>query len=145
MRAGTASHPSLTSLSFWGLTHWKVSGLISWDFQARPPLTPRDFPGFPGGASGKEPASQYRRLKRLRFEPWVGKIPWRRKWQPTSVLLPGEPHGQSQGSLAGYSPQGCRVAYDRSNLACTHPLKTETSIFQTQKMKRPQRKTRSTP
>ena len=35
---------------------------------------------------------------------WVGKIPWRRKWQPTPVFLPGESHGQR--SLAGYSPQG---------------------------------------
>ena len=38
------------------------------------------------------------------FDPWVGKIPWRRKWQPTPVFLPGEPQGQR--SLAGYSPQG---------------------------------------
>ena len=40
--------------------------------------------------------------RRLRFHPWVGKIPWRRKWPPTPVLLPGEPHGhcglQSIGS-----------------------------------------------
>ena len=35
-----------------------------------------------------------------------GKIPWRRKWQPTSVFLPGESHGQR--SLAGYSPWGCK-------------------------------------
>ena len=36
-----------------------------------------------------------------RLDHWVRKIPWRRKWQPTPVLLPGKPHGQ--GSLAGYS------------------------------------------
>ena len=35
------------------------------------------------------------------FNPWSGKIPWRRKWQPTPVFLPGEPHGQS--SSASYS------------------------------------------
>ena len=35
--------------------------------------------------------------------PWVVKILWRRKWQPTPVFLPGKPHGQS---LAGYSPWG---------------------------------------
>ena len=34
--------------------------------------------------------------KRLRFDPWVGKIPWSRKWQPTPVFLPGEPHGQKK-------------------------------------------------
>ena len=50
---------------------------------------------------GKEPACQCRRR---RFDPWVGKTPWRRKWQPTPVFLPGEFHGQS--SLAGYSPRG---------------------------------------
>ena len=36
--------------------------------------------------------------------PWFKKIPWRRKWQPTPVFLPGESHGQR--SLAGYSPKG---------------------------------------
>ena len=41
---------------------------------------------------------------RAGFNPWVGKIPWRRKWQPTPVLLPGESHGGR--SLIGYSPWG---------------------------------------
>ena len=49
--------------------------------------------GFPGSASGKEPACQCRRHKRCQFNPWVGKIPWRRTWQPTPVFLPGESHG----------------------------------------------------
>ena len=39
-------------------------------------------------------------------DPWVGKIPWRRAWQPTLVFLPGESHGQR--SLVGYSPWGCK-------------------------------------
>ena len=39
-----------------------------------------------------------------RFDPWVEKIPWRRKWQPTPVLLPGRSHGWR--SLASYSPWG---------------------------------------
>ena len=39
-------------------------------------------------------------------ETWVGKIPWRRKWLPTAVFLPGESHGQI--SLASYSPRGPR-------------------------------------
>ena len=58
--------------------------------------------GYPDGASGKEPACQCRRHKICRFSPWVGKIPWRRKWQPTPIFLPGESHGQR--SLLGYSP-----------------------------------------
>ena len=45
----------------------------------------------------KTPAGQCRRHT---FDPWVGKIPWRRKWQPTPVLLPGQSHGQR--SLVGY-------------------------------------------
>ena len=53
---------------------------------------------FPGG---KEYACQCRRCG---FHPWVGKKPWRRKWQPTPVFLPGKSHGQS--SLAGYSLWG---------------------------------------
>ena len=43
-------------------------------------------------------------FKRCRFYPWVGKIPWRREWQPTSEILSGEFHGQR--SLPGYSPWG---------------------------------------
>ena len=59
--------------------------------------------GFPGGASGKEPACQCRRLERWRLDPWVGKIPWKRAWQPTPVFLPREFHSWS---LAAYSPWG---------------------------------------
>ena len=43
-------------------------------------------------------------MRRPRFNPWVGKITWRRKWQPSPVFLPGESHGRR--SLVGYSPQG---------------------------------------
>ena len=43
-------------------------------------------------------------MQRPRFDPWVGKIPWRREWLPTPVFLPREVHGQR--SLAGYSPWG---------------------------------------
>ena len=53
---------------------------------------------------GEESAYQCRRRKSRRFRPWVGKIPWRRKWQPTPGFLPGNFHGQR--SLAGYSPWG---------------------------------------
>ena len=59
---------------------------------------------FPDGASCKEPVGQCRRHKRHGFDPWVGKIPWRRAWQPTPVFLPGE--SPWQRSLAGHSPWG---------------------------------------
>ena len=45
---------------------------------------------FAGRASGKEPACQCRRCKRLGLDPKVGKMPWRRAWQPTPVFLSGE-------------------------------------------------------
>ena len=60
---------------------------------------PSLYKGLPGGASGKESPCQGRRCG---FNLWVGKIPWRRAWQPTLVFLPRESHGQ--GTLAGYSP-----------------------------------------
>ena len=88
--------------------------------------------GVPG-ASGKEPASQCRRRKRHRFDHCVGKIPWRRAWQPTPVLLPGESHGQR--SLEGYGPQGRKESDmpEATEHACTHvwhwrPFTTSPSI-----------------
>ena len=56
---------------------------------------------FPGGSDGKSVCLQ---CSRPGFDPWVGKIPWGRKWQPTPVLLPGESHGGR--SMIGYSPWG---------------------------------------
>ena len=60
--------------------------------------------GFPGGISGKESVCQCRKHKRHGFNPWIGKIPWRRKWQPAPVFLPGK--SQGQGSLVSFSPWG---------------------------------------
>ena len=51
--------------------------------------------------SGKESDCQYRRYK---FDPWLRKIPWNRRWQPIPVFLPGKFHGQR--NLEGYSPWG---------------------------------------
>ena len=62
-------------------------------------LLPRK--GFPGGSDDKESACNSRRPG---LDPWVRKIPWRRKWQSTSESQPEEFHGQS--SLMGYSPLG---------------------------------------
>ena len=58
--------------------------------------------GFPGGASGKEPAFPCRRHRRYRFGLWVGMIPWRRAWQSIPGFLPGESQGKT--NLEGYSP-----------------------------------------
>ena len=55
--------------------------------------------GLPWWPSGKESTCQCRRHE---FDLWVGKIPWRKKWQPTPVFLPDKCHGQR--SLVGYHP-----------------------------------------
>ena len=48
------------------------------------------------------PTSPCLQCRRPKFDLWIGKIPWRRKWLPTPAFVPGEFHGQR--SLAGYSP-----------------------------------------
>ena len=67
---------------------------------------------YMGGSEVKNPPSDACHCRRHRFDSWVMKIPWRRKWQPTPVFLPGKSHGQR--SLMGYSPWGYIV---RHNLA----------------------------
>ena len=67
--------------------------------------------GFPAGSSGKVSSCQCRSLRRRRVNLWVDTIPWKRKWQPIPVFLPGKSHGQR--GLAGYSPWDCqRVGHD---------------------------------
>ena len=53
----------------------------------------------------KNPPANAGDYKRHMFDPWVGTVPWSKKWHPTPVYLPGESHGQKR--LAGYSPWGC--------------------------------------
>ena len=61
------------------------------------------------------------------FDPWVGKMPWRRKWQPTPVFLPEESHGQR--NLVGYHPPWGSKALDTTEqLTLTspyHPMRKE--------------------
>ena len=68
------------------------------------------FYGFPVGSAVRDPPTMQDACRRCGFDPWVGKIPWRRKWQPTPVFLPGKSH--EQRSLAGYSPWSCRVTVE---------------------------------
>ena len=72
----------------------------------------------PGGSDGK---SVCLRCGRPGLDPWVGKIPWRRRWQSTPVLLPGKSHGQR--SLVGYSPWG-RKELDTTERLHFHFLST---------------------
>ena len=67
--------------------------------------------GFPGGTSGRAPACQCRKLRGHGFDPWVGKIPCRRAWQPTPVFLPGEsPWREEPSGLQSMGSQ--RVGHD---------------------------------
>ena len=74
------------------------------------------FPRLPTWNSGKEPTCQSRRLRRCRFGPWIGKIPWRRKWKPTPVVLRWKSHGLR--SLAGSSLWGHQESHVTEH-ACT--------------------------
>ena len=82
------------------------------------PIFPGTFPDFSGGTSGKEPGCQCRRHKRCGFDPWVGKIPQRRKWQPTPVSLLGKLHGQTR--LVGCNPWGLKELDMLSHGASMH-------------------------
>ena len=75
--------------------------------------------GFPGGTVLKNSTCQFRRHKRLGFDPWVGEIPWRRKWQPIPIFLPGKFHGQR--SLVGYRPWGCEES-DKTGQLSMHRI-----------------------
>ena len=85
-RRALKTSPAETRTQLWSsgtnIVEWMISGLPWW-------------------LSGKESTCQWRRCG---FDPWVRKIPWREKWQPTPVFLPGKSHGQR--SLVGYSPWG---------------------------------------
>ena len=83
---------------------------------------------FPGGSGGKSICLQCRRLG---FDPWVRKIPWRRKWQPTVVLLPGKSHGQR--SLVGYSPWGHKELDQTERLHFHMVITKQISIIESQK------------
>ena len=76
---------------------------------------------FPGGSDGK----WGRQCGRPGFDPWIGNISWRRKWQPTPALLPGKFHGRR--SVVGYSPWGCKESDTTEWLhcQCQCPLKRD--------------------
>ena len=69
---------------------------------------------------GKEAICHCRRWKGCGFDPWVGKIPWRKKRQPTPGFLPGKFHEHK--SLTGYRPQSCK------ELDMTEQLSLQTSL-----------------
>ena len=113
-------HPALGETSLGGPT-CLLTHSLQWGWQ---PMifevlgTPQRLLGLPRWCFRKEPACQCRRCKRHKrcgFCPWVGKIPWRRAWQPTPVFPPGEsPRTEKPGRLQ--STGSHRVRHDWSDL-----------------------------
>ena len=78
---------------------WRRLLRVLWTARRSSQSILKEISGFPGGSPGKESPAMW--------QTWVqspGKIPWRRKWQPTPVFLLGEFH--EQRSLVGWSPWG---------------------------------------
>ena len=73
--------------------------------------------GFPGGLVVKNPPANAGDTRDTGSDPWVEKIPWRKKWQPSPVFLPGKSHGQR--SLVGYCPLGHKES-DKTKGLSTH-------------------------
>ena len=108
---------------------FKVQNEIHWEHCAysQPPSPPWKHAFFfivpsrywlPRWCNDKEPVCQWRRCERHKFDPWVGKIPWRRVWQPTLVFLLGESHGHRRLWSVGSQ----RVEHDWSDFSHMHPF-----------------------
>ena len=81
-------------------------------------MEPKISMGFPDNSVGKEPTCQYRRHKRLGFDPWGGKIPWRRTQKTTPVSLPGESVDRGSWQPAVH---GGRKESDTAEATLAHP------------------------
>ena len=91
-------------------SEWTQHWTASWSLSCMPVITlfigGSGVPRLPMWLTGKESACSAGVAGDLGVIPGSGKIPGRRKWQPTPILLPGESQGQR--SLAGYRPWGCK-------------------------------------
>ena len=74
--------------------------------------------GLPCGTSGKEPSCQCWICKRCGFDPWVGKIPWRREWRPLHYFCLTIPWTEKSGRLQSTGSR--RIRHSWSDLACRH-------------------------
>ena len=73
------------------ISHWQNVLIVMVPLLINKGVFEPSYNDFPDGSDGKSVCLQ---CGKPRFHPWVGKIPWRRKWQPAPVLLPGKSHGQ---------------------------------------------------
>ena len=90
---------------------WEINGELPLPQACPVSLMPKVPLGFPRWLSGKDPACQ---RKRCRFNLWVRNIPWRSRWQPTPVFLPGKSHGQR--NLGSYTVHGVPKKSDPAEL-----------------------------
>ena len=95
---GPGTSLPIVSFILWVWEHLLCADLVQSTWKKRESLPSKSFSLRRGADSEESPCNA--------GDPGLipGKIPWRRKWQPTAVFLPGESHGQR--SLAGYSPSG---------------------------------------
>ena len=134
MRSQRVGHDWATSLSLFTFMHWRRK------WQPTPGFLPGESQGWGSlwaavygvaqsrtrlkrlSSSSSSSSSSHRHRRRCdcshRFDPWVEKIPWKRKWQPTPVFLPGKSQGQR--SLVGYSPWGYKELDTMEQLTHTH-------------------------
>ena len=89
---------------------------------------------LPRWHSGKESARQFRRCKKPRFDPWVRKIPWKRKWQPIQVFLPGKFHdrGAWQATVHGATKNWTQLSTHAHTHTHTH-IHTSSRNFEERK------------
>ena len=105
-----------------GVSQSMVSYRVGHDWVTEQPPPP---PRLPRWLSDKEAACQSKRCRRRGSNPWVVKIPWSRKWQPTAIFLLGKLHGQR--SLAVCCPWGCKEL-DMTEQLSMHALPKNKSI-----------------
>ena len=111
----------LTHFTYFHLFHLGFQTTLHSECPSHPPL---NFLGFPGGTVVKNQPDKARDVGSI---PGWGKVPWRRKWQPTSVFLPGQSHRRR--SLASHSPQGCKESDVTEQLNHQHHVCIYTYIF----------------
>ena len=99
-------NPQSVGIRRWPLGVIRSWGWSPWDWDEWSYLKDRTKPSqLPRRLSGKESTCQWGSRHGF-FYPWIEKIPWKRKWQPIPVVLPGKSHRQR--SLASYSSWGCK-------------------------------------
>ena len=96
-------------------------------------LTVKQKGGLSRWLSGRESTCQSRKCRSPGFDPSAAKIPWRRKWQPTPVFLPGKSHGQR--SPVSYSPWGCKKSDMTERLSTAHRHKGKAFMNSERKQK----------